>query len=68
MTDPHIRKSFDMIMKQPRKPITFLENLLRWSRNQNGKTRVLPATFDLSKAIYHVVTLFTAIAASKEIK
>ncbi len=68
MTDPHIRKSFDMIHETTEEAYNLLENLLRWSRNQNGKTRVLPATFDLSKAIYHVVTLFTAIAASKEIK
>lgn len=68
ITDPKIRKSFDMINETTEEAYNLLENLLRWSRNQNGKTRIYPTTFDLSKAIYHVVALFTAIAASKEIK
>lgn len=67
MTDPHILKSFDMIHETTEEAYNLLENLLRWSRNQNGKTRIYPITFDLSKAIYHVLALFTAIADSKGI-
>lgn len=67
MTDPHILKSFDMIHETTEEAYNLLENLLRWSRNQNGKTRIYPTTFDLSKAIYHVLALFTAIADSKGI-
>ena len=68
MTDPHILKSFDMIHETTEEAYNLLENLLRWSRNQNGKTRIYPTTFNLSKAIYHVLALFTAIADSKGIK
>lgn len=68
MTDPHILKSFDMIHETSEEAYNLLENLLRWSRNQNGKTRVYPTTFDLSKAIHQVIVLFNAIAASKELK
>lgn len=68
MIDPHILKSFDMIHETTEEAYNLLENLLRWSRNQNGKTRIYPTTFDLSKAIYHVLALFTAIADSKGIK
>ena len=68
MIDPQLRKSFDMINETTEEAYNLLENLLRWSRNQNGKTRVYPVTFNLSKAIYHVVALFACIAASKEIK
>lgn len=68
MTDPRVRKSFDMINETTEEAYNLLENLLRWSRNQNGKTRIFPTTFDLSKAIYHVVALFTSIATSKGIK
>lgn len=67
MTDPHILKSFDMIHETTEEAYNLLENLLRWSRNQNGKTRIYPTTFDLSKAIYHVLALFTTIADSKGI-
>lgn len=68
MTDPHVLKSFDMIHETSEEAYNLLENLLRWSRNQNGKTRVYPTTFDLSKAIHQVIVLFNAIAASKELK
>lgn len=68
ITDPHILKSFDMIQETTEEAYNLLENLLRWSRNQNGKTRVFPITFDLSKAIHYVTILFTAIAATKGIK
>lgn len=68
MTDPHILKLFDMIHETSEEAYNLLENLLRWSRNQNGKTRVYPTTFDLSKAIHQVIVLFNAIAASKELK
>lgn len=67
MTDPHVLKSFDMIHETSEEAYNLLENLLRWSRNQNGKTRVYPTTFDLSKAIHQVIVLFNAIAASKEL-
>lgn len=68
MTDPYVLKSFDMIHETSEEAYNLLENLLRWSRNQNGKTRVYPTTFDLSKAIHQVIVLFNAIAASKELK
>lgn len=68
ISDPQIRKLFDMISETTEEAFNLLENLLRWSRNQNGKTRVFPTKFSITKAIRQVVSLFTTIASAKEIK
>lgn len=67
ITDPQVRKLFDMINETTEEAYNLLENLLRWSRNQNGKTRIYPAAFDITAAIQQVVTLFSTIASSKEV-
>ncbi len=65
--DPDIRKLFEMINTTTEEAFNLLENLLRWTRNQNGKTKLYATHFNLGKVIKQVVTLFTTIAAAKEI-
>lgn len=38
--DPDIRKLFEMINTTTEEAFNLLENLLRWTRNQNGKTKL----------------------------
>ena len=68
ITDPQIRKLFDMINETTEEAFNLLENLLRWSRNQNGKTRLFPTTFNIAVAIHQVVSLFNHIASAKNIQ
>lgn len=62
-----IRKKFEMINETTEQAFNLLENLLRWSRNLNGKTKVVRSNFDLAISIREVLSLFTAIAKSKNI-
>lgn len=62
-----IRKKFEMINETTEQAFNLLENLLRWSRNLNGKTKVIRSHFDLSVSIREVLSLFTTIANSKNI-
>lgn len=62
-----IRKKFEMINETTEEAFNLLENLLRWTRNQTGKTKVIATTFDISVTIRQVVSLFTSIAAAKNI-
>lgn len=66
--DPNIRKLFGMINATTEEAFNLLENLLRWTRNQNGKTRVYATCFNITKAIRQVTSLFATIAEAKEIK
>lgn len=65
--DPGIRKLFEMINETTEEAFNLLENLLRWTRNQNGKTKVYATVFNLSKVIRQVVSLFSTIAETKGI-
>lgn len=56
-----------MINETTEQAFNLLENLLRWSRNLNGKTKVVRSNFDLAISIREVLSLFTAIAKSKNI-
>jgi len=62
-----IREKFEMINETTEEAFNLLENLLRWTRNQTGKTHVTPSEFDITSAIQQVLSLFTAIAGSKNI-
>lgn len=66
--DPGIRKLFEMINGTTEEAFNLLENLLRWTRNQNGKTKVYASTFNITLAIRQVTSLFASIACAKEIK
>lgn len=65
--DPGILKLFSMINETTEEAFNLLENLLRWTRNQNGKTKIYATSFNLTKAIRQVASLFTTIAESKNI-
>lgn len=67
ITDMGIRKKFEMINETTEEAFNLLENLLRWTRNQNGKTKVIPTDFDLSVTVRQVLSLFTTIAKAKNI-
>lgn len=62
-----IRKKFEMINETTEEAYNLLENLLRWTRNQNGKTKIIPTQFDLSVTVRQVLSLFTTIAKAKKI-
>lgn len=62
-----IRKKFEMINQTTEEAFNLLENLLRWTQNQIGKTRVVSSEFDMTTAIQQVLTLFTTVADSKNI-
>ncbi|MEG0795989.1 MAG: hybrid sensor histidine kinase/response regulator [Odoribacter sp.] len=66
--DLNIRKLFGMLNQTTEEAFNLLENLLRWTRNQNGKTKIHATEFNLSTSVRQVVSLFSTIAASKEIK
>lgn len=65
--DPNILKLFEMINETTEEAFNLLENLLRWTRNQNGKTKIYAAHFNINKTIRQVVSLFNTIAAAKDI-
>ncbi len=62
-----IRKKFEMINQTTEEAFNLLENLLRWTQNQIGKTRVVSSEFDMGTAIQQVLSLFTTVADSKNI-
>lgn len=53
-----IRKKFEMINETTEQAFNLLENLLRWSRNLNGKTKVVRSNFDLAISIREVLSHF----------
>lgn len=65
--DPSILKLFEMINETTEEAFNLLENLLRWSRNQNGKTKVYSTNFNISNTIRQVMSLFSTIASTKDI-
>lgn len=65
--DPEIRQLFEMVNKTTEEAFNLLENLLRWSRNQNGKTKVSATTFNIFDPARQVSSLFTTIANAKNI-
>ncbi len=65
--DPDILKLFEMVNDTTEEAFNLLENLLRWTRNQNGKTKLYATHFNLSKSIRQVVSLFTTMANTKDI-
>ena len=68
MKDPHIIKLFEMIHETTEDAFNLLENLLRWTRQQNGQRTADFSSFDLSEAVKQVVALFQSIASAKEIQ
>lgn len=66
--DPQISKLFEMINETTEEAFNLLENLLRWTRNQNGKTKIYATLFNLTPVARQVVSLFSAIANAKEIE
>lgn len=65
--NPEILKLFEMISETTEEAFNLLENLLRWTRNQNGKTKIYATTFNIALAIRQVISLFTTIAEAKNI-
>lgn len=65
--DPQISKLFGMINETTEEAFNLLENLLRWTRNQNGQTKVYATPFNLAPVVRQVVSLFSAIADAKGI-
>lgn len=65
--DAKIRRLFEMVNETTEQAFNLLENLLRWSRNQNGKTKVVAVNFDIATSARQVVSLFKAIAKAKNI-
>lgn len=65
--DPDILKLFEMVNDTTEEAFNLLENLLRWTRNQNGKTKLYATDFNLSKSIRQIVSLFATMASTKDI-
>lgn len=65
--DAKIKRLFGMISDTTEQAFNLLENLLRWSRNQNGKTKVMATQINLTAAIRQVVSLFKTISKAKRI-
>lgn len=65
--DPKILKLFEMINDTTEEAFNLLENLLQWTRNQNGKTKVYTTSFNMTPVIRQVCLLFSTIATEKEI-
>lgn len=68
ISDAKIRRLFGMINDTTEQAFNLLENLLRWSRNQNGRTKVLASDMDVSASTRQVVSLFKTIAKAKNIR
>lgn len=67
INDPKIRRLFEMVNETTEEAFNLLENLLRWSRNQTGKTKVIPQHFDLFAMIRQISSLASMIAKAKNI-
>lgn len=65
--EPKILKLFEMINETTEEAFNLLENLLRWTRTQNGKTKVYATSFNISRAISQVTSLFKTISEAKQI-
>lgn len=65
--DPQLGKLFEMINETTEEAFNLLENLLRWTRNLNGKTKVYATLFNINTTIRQVASLFNAIASAKDI-
>lgn len=65
--NPEILRLFEMINETTEEAFNLLENLLRWTRNQNGKTKTYATQFNINKTIRQVISLFTTIATAKDI-
>lgn len=65
--DIQIRKLVDMISETTEEAFNLLENLLRWSRNQNKSTKVYASIFNLTRSTRQVLSLFSTIASVKGI-
>lgn len=65
--NPDILKLFEMVNDTTEEAFNLLENLLRWTRNQNGKTKLYATHFNLSKSIRQMVSLFSTMANTKNI-
>lgn len=68
ITDPKIRKLFQMLNETTEEAFNLLENLLRWSRNQNGQTKLYQTSFNINRTICQVISLFTTLAQTKGIQ
>lgn len=65
--DPRIEKLFRMINETTEEAFNLLENLLRWTRIQNGTVKVYAAEFNIQVAVRQVVSLFRTMASAKDI-
>ncbi len=65
--DPAIVKLFRIINETTEEAFNLLENLLRWTRNQSGKTKVYATTFNINIIIRQVISLFHTSASNKDI-
>lgn len=65
--DPRIEKLFRMINETTEEAFNLLENLLRWTRIQNGTIKVYAAEFNIQVAVRQVVSLFRTLASAKDI-
>ncbi|MDE6451204.1 MAG: HAMP domain-containing histidine kinase [Odoribacter sp.] len=65
--DPGILKLFNMINETTEEAFNLLENLLRWTRNQTGKTKVYATSFQINITIRQIISLFHTIASDKNI-
>lgn len=68
ISDSGIRQKFEMINETTEEAFSLLENLLRWSRNKQGNTKVILEKFDISGVIREIFSLFTSIANAKNIQ
>lgn len=67
LQDPQLARWFGMINETTEEAYHLLENLLRWTRLQNGTTKVYTAEFNVHGTIRQVCLLFQTIAAAKGI-
>lgn len=65
--DQKIEKLFRMIHETTEEAFNLLENLLRWTRVQNGTIKVYAAEFNIQVTVRQVVSLFKTIAGAKNI-
>ncbi|MDL2330932.1 hybrid sensor histidine kinase/response regulator [Odoribacter sp. OttesenSCG-928-A06] len=64
---PEVRRKIEMINDTTEEAYNLLENLLRWSKNQNGETTFEPIDFNLHVAVREVASLFRSNAKNKNI-
>lgn len=67
INNPEIVRLFEMISETTEQAFNLLENLLRWSRNQNGSTKTAATIFNISATTRQIVSLFATIANAKNI-